>query len=134
MKNIFVLALVISFFSCASSNVVKDACTGNCSNGNGKYVWQNGSTYEGQWKNGKREGLGKYHYSNGSVYEGQWLNDKKNGTGTLWIYENKKLIGKYVGTWLDDEMHGIITIYDENNLFIQKMQYFKGKNIGSLEK
>ena len=45
--------------------------------GNGKYNWEDGEYYIGQWKNGKRYGKGKLYYKNGSIkYEGDWLDNK----------------------------------------------------------
>ncbi|MBN1500261.1 MAG: hypothetical protein JW982_08900 [Spirochaetes bacterium] len=134
MKKLLLLPFILFYLGCALTNTDNNACTGNCKNGTGKYTWKNGSYYTGEWKDGKRSGNGIFYYSNGSIYDGQWENDKRNGTGTLKVYENKKLIGKYTGKWVDDEMHGEIILYDENNVFLQKLQYFHGKNIGSSDK
>lgn len=43
---------------------------------NGKYVFENGDTYQGSIKDGKFEGLGVYHYSNGNKTDGLWENNK----------------------------------------------------------
>ena len=37
--------------------------------------------YEGDIKNGKREGKGIEYYKNGDRYEGDYKNDKKEGKG-----------------------------------------------------
>ena len=39
-------------------------------NGFGKYFYQNGERYIGEWKQNLKEGKGVYHYTNGSYYEG----------------------------------------------------------------
>lgn len=52
--------------------------------------YEDGSTYEGEWKNDKRNGegsscfefLGVFNDANKDKYEGEWANDKKNGRGT----------------------------------------------------
>ena len=45
--------------------------------GNGKYIWENGEYYIGQWKNGLFHGKGIEYYSNGNIKnEGNWINDK----------------------------------------------------------
>ena len=45
--------------------------------GNGKYIWENGEYYIGQFKNDLRNEKGTYYYSNGKIkYEGDWINDK----------------------------------------------------------
>jgi len=43
--------------------------------GKGIYKWANGTSFEGQWKNGMREGMGKMVYSD-SVVTGYWRDDK----------------------------------------------------------
>ena len=43
--------------------------------GNGKYIFENGEYYIGQYKNGLRNGKGTMYYSNGNIkYEGDWIN------------------------------------------------------------
>ena len=44
-------------------------------------VWSDGAFYQGQWVEGKAQGLGKFHHINGDYYLGQWRNDKANGWG-----------------------------------------------------
>lgn len=52
-------------------------------NGYGIYKWKDGSVYQGQFLNGKKNGKGKYKDTNGSVFEGIWKNGKRHGKGTL---------------------------------------------------
>ena len=54
--------------------------SGDCLNGVGKRVYEDGSSYEGQWKDGKRSGNGIWKHKNG-FYEGEWKNDSFNGRG-----------------------------------------------------
>lgn len=45
-------------------------------NGRGKFSYQDGGYYEGEWKDNKMHGWGKLFYENGKIaYEGYWLND-----------------------------------------------------------
>jgi hypothetical protein len=59
----------------------------------------NGDFYEGQFKNGKKNGQGKMTHANGSAYEGQFKNGKKDGQGKLEdglgfrVYEGKFVRG-----------------------------------------
>ena len=46
--------------------------------GHGKYKWANGSWYDGEWKNGMRNGEGKF-VSGDSVIHGYWKADKYQG-------------------------------------------------------
>mgnify|MGYP000353734854 CR=1 FL=1 len=40
--------------------------------GQGKYTYPNGESYEGEWKNGKRHGKGILSLSDGRKYFGKW--------------------------------------------------------------
>lgn len=42
-------------------------------------AYKDGSFYEGQWKQGKREGNGTLYYTNGDVFQGFWKDDLKHG-------------------------------------------------------
>ena len=42
--------------------------------GQGIYTFKNGDSYDGHWKNDKREGQGTLIYSNGDRYVGEWKN------------------------------------------------------------
>lgn len=68
----------------------------------GPYKYENGATYRGNYKNGKRHGEGRQVWSDGSCFEGQWSHDKTNGNGRLIHAEGDV----YEGTWVDDKAHG----------------------------
>jgi hypothetical protein len=46
-----------------------------------KKTCSDGSLYEGEYKDDKRNGRGKYTWPDGQVYEGEWKDDKRNGRG-----------------------------------------------------
>ena len=49
-------------------------------NGIGRVVWTGSrAVYEGEFKDGKREGWGRF-YIKGERYEGEWRDDRKHGT------------------------------------------------------
>jgi len=60
-----------------------------------------GETYEGECKNGKRDGKGKLTYLSGDVYEGYWKDDMFNGQGKFidryGIYEGEFKNGQQNG-------------------------------------
>lgn len=48
-------------------------------NNKGVETWSDGSKYEGDYKDGKKEGIGTYQWIDGSKYNGTWENNKING-------------------------------------------------------
>jgi|GEM_PF-5186403 len=110
--------LVISYSY--NSNNVSTGCTkGDCSNGYGKFVYNNKDYFYGFFVNGKRY-AGTYHYTNGDLYQGQfgpsedfsgygyylWKNNnfykglfsnyKRNGEG---YYKNRTNNSEMTGIW-----------------------------------
>ena len=47
---------------------------------------KDGSYYEGQIINRKKEGKGIKYYNDGSKYDGEWKNDKREGNGIYIIF------------------------------------------------
>lgn len=41
-------------------------------NGDGVESWADGSSYNGAFKNGMKEGFGVYTWGDGSIYSGEW--------------------------------------------------------------
>jgi hypothetical protein len=62
-------------------------------------VYTNGNRYEGEKKDTLRHGKGKYMYNDGSYYFGDWIKGKMEGQGEL-IGSDGSLI--YEGQWKDD--------------------------------
>lgn len=87
-------------------------CTsGNCANGYGTYIYENGSKYVGEWKNNSYS-QGTMYLSNGDKYIGDFRDNKRNGTGTYtFAIDNKK----YVGEWVNDLYEGQGTMYYSDN-------------------
>lgn len=78
--------------------------------------WRTSTTYNGCWKNNKKDGFGVQIYGNGSKYEGMWENNMRHGSGTLWVtYKKNKALRKlYTGDWAYDKMEGKGTMYFDN--------------------
>ena len=76
-------------------------------NGHGTETYKDGSTYVGEFKDGKRHGQGKHTWSNidGSTdkqYVGEYENGEKNGYGFMLFTDG----GNYLGGWKDGIYNG----------------------------
>jgi hypothetical protein len=82
--------------------------------GPGVYVWMGPaggedeslvekSRYDGNYKNGLKDGYGKMIYPNGDIYEGMWVENKMEGEGT---YTYKKTGDIYSGAWVANSKNG----------------------------
>ena len=58
----------------------------------GTFTTLGGSTYKGEFKNGKLHGQGTRIFVWGEKYEGEWKNGKRHGKG-VWTIENTSLDG-----------------------------------------
>ncbi len=66
-------------------------------------TFPDGATYDGQYKNGLREGTGKYTFAGGKgFYSGDWVAGERHGVGTQ-RYPDKS---RYVGEWRSGLRHG----------------------------
>ena len=72
-----------------------------------------GKRYEGEWKEGEKDGQGTHTWSSGNVYEGEWKEGEKDGQGThTWSSGNV-----YEGEWKGGEMwNGTFSDKDGNNI------------------
>ena len=127
----------------------------NIPEGFGKYTWQNGKYYIGQWKNGKKEGKGakyaqasngkdrityegdfhndlydgkgKYTFSNGEYYIGEWSKGERNGKGKEYYNDNKL---RYDGDFVNGKYEGNGEYYFENEEYYIG-QFLEGKRHGN---
>ena len=65
---------------------------------NGTY--ENGDRYEGNWVNGKKEGIGNL-VSDISKYEGYWKADKRHGMGKETFDDNSRYEGEYADDFFE---------------------------------
>ena len=86
--------------------------------GKGKYIWEDGDYYIGEFKDGLKNGKGTSYYSNGKIkYEGNFLNNKFEGKGK-YIFEN----GDYqIGEWKGGLKNGKGTEYYSNGKINMKV-------------
>ncbi len=96
--------------------------------GFGKYFPGEGTVYEGEWKNDRRNGHGKEILPNGDVFEGEWENDLRHGKGEI-IYANR---GKYEGNW-DHEKNSFGTMrYLNGNVYMGEWLREKANREGTM--
>ena len=85
------------------NDVCNTGCiAGNCINGTGTFVWDDGDRYEGDFRSGLEDGYGTKYWSNGAVYRGEWVKGEMHGQGT-YIYANGDT---YTGENEHDEFEG----------------------------
>jgi hypothetical protein len=65
--------------------------------------------YEGEMLQGERDGQGICLYNNGTLYEGQWKQNKEHGRGTLFSGDRQRVL--YQGEWLAGRFNGLGVYY-----------------------
>ena len=107
MKKIAILLVIlIPIFGTAQ----KTGCiSGNCNNGYGTFVTEDGNKFVGNWKNGKKV-KGAFYYSKGGTYNGECNDNVRNGRGKYTWKDGKY----YVGFWRNGKRNGKGTQYHSN--------------------
>ncbi|MCB0661157.1 MAG: caspase family protein [Saprospiraceae bacterium] len=80
----------------------RDCNSEYCRDGQGTYIYADGSKYIGEFKYGYPEGKGTVFYSNGDKYEGAWANHAPNGPGVIYFASGKAR----GGLWRNGKMVG----------------------------
>ena len=95
------------FFLFLSTAVFAKCISGDCNNGYGTYVMDDGSKYVGEHKNGLGNGQGTTAYANGDKHVGEYKNDLRDGQGTYTYANGDKYFGEYKNGVMEGQ--GIIT-------------------------
>ncbi|MBJ21506.1 MAG: hypothetical protein GY910_04060 [bacterium] len=61
---------------------IRGCAVGNCKEGEGTYVWADGSRYSGGFSKGLQRGRGSLVFTNGVSHVGTWVFGKRSGVGT----------------------------------------------------
>ncbi|MEO9569590.1 MAG: hypothetical protein ABJH82_09360 [Polaribacter sp.] len=78
MKTISLLLFML--FASLSLNAI--CVSGDCENGFGTYIWEDGDMYAGFWKNGNKHYFGMYFWKNGDFWYGLYKDgNRKPGFG-----------------------------------------------------
>ena len=86
----------------------------------------NNLIFEGEYKNGERNGKGKEYYNAGELYfEGEYKNGERNGKGKKYDYDGKIMFeGEYLN---GHEWNGKRKDYKFNGVLIFEGEYINGK-------
>ncbi|MBF0627007.1 MAG: hypothetical protein HQL91_02185 [Magnetococcales bacterium] len=88
----------------------KRCLSGNCRDGTGRFRFDNGDEYQGNWRGGQRHGTGVYTYINGEKYSGSWRQDRMEGQGSYTYLDGSR----YEGEWHANQRHGKGTLIQAN--------------------
>ena len=120
----FVLLLTFFIFGCSEDQVIEfEASTEQISGKlakqakSGRYIFEDGSFYEGELVLGLPDGYGVITYSSGDLYEGQFVKGSPNGYGTI-RYKSIQDLEKYSGNWENGKRSGFgaLTMTDQSVL------------------
>ncbi|KAL3308911.1 MORN repeat-containing protein 3 [Cichlidogyrus casuarinus] len=70
--------------------------------GTGENWYSSTEYYEGEWAFNKRDGWGRMYSSDGSIYEGEWKQDKMSGKGLMYMKNGNR----YEGQWSNGQKNG----------------------------
>lgn len=98
-------------------------------NGQHIYEYRSGERFEGEYKNGLREGKGTYFHLNGDRFEGQYASGKRNGKGKYYFSDKSVL----EGVWIDNQLEGKAIIRDQQGKIIHQGYWKNNKYIGMKE-
>ncbi len=70
---------------------LRNCNTDYCSSGIGKFTYDNGNRFVGDFRDGRPEGTGILYFKGGNRYEGDWKKDAPNGKGVMHYTDGKAL-------------------------------------------
>lgn len=110
---------------------ISGSYSGGCKNGlaHGKGIAQGTDRYEGQFIKGMPDGRGTYRWAEGTYYEGQWKNGLREGMGKM-VYRDSVV----TGYWKDDKYLGeklIPPFKITNSRSVSRSTISKSVNVGN---
>lgn len=129
-KKIIIIPLLLFVFM-ANAQHNSSCMTGDCMEGYGVKVWQDGERYEGWFKNGMRDGYGDMKYNDGNRYIGDWSENLRYGHGVLIHFDHPSKI-KYVGEWKANTIQGYGSLHLKGGDF--QTGYWNKNQFKSIEK
>ncbi len=92
MRIIIIIVALISFLL---GTAHPKCIEGDCINGKGVFVSDDGIKYEGSFKDGKPHGSGVLYMKNGGIYRGEFKNGLPDGEGEMIYPDGKTFQGKF---------------------------------------
>ena len=86
---------VIEVFADNEDAEIAGCLSGDCENGFGYYIYDDGNEYEGYFQNGLRNGYGVYFWESGATYSGIWYNGLKHGIAKYEWTDGIVFLGEY---------------------------------------
>ena len=101
----------------------------NCRTGRGRTVAPDGYTsYDGEYKNDKKDGFGVCYYKNGDInYVGNWSDNNRNGCGVGYRLSDGTM---HIGKWEHNKPQNIGARFDNEGNFIDVSNYVNGVKNG----
>lgn len=96
--------------------------------GQGKYIFADGSFYEGEYRDGKQNGLGVFTFLSGDVFKGEFVDDKKTGKG-LYIYANGDFYESYYENNIPISLISYKFIYKYNQYDLSDYRHIKSNEL-----
>ena len=84
------------------------------------HKWSDGTVYQGDYVNNKKQGYGVYIWPNGKKYLGNWINNEPHGNG-VYLIDDKKYnmvfrFGKIIFSKLQEDSQSFKRIFPICNL------------------
>ena len=84
-------------------------------------VYANGSVYEGDYRDDKKEGRGTFKHSSGDTYDGEWKDGKYHGRGAYTTASGETMVSAYregmptgIGAMWSSDRRRVVKLLDGN--------------------
>jgi len=95
--------------------------------GEGCMTYPDESTYNGHWEGGMRHGTGSFQCKREGQYQGEWVHDLKEGHGTMEFLSGNV----YSGTWRANQFHGTgKIIYSTGTIQLYEGEWVENRKCG----
>ena len=128
MKSILSILTLVLFLNITNSvGASEGTCIqGNCNNGYGIFIFDDGRVYEGQWKMGLFDGMGKLIFISGSKYTGEFKKGHIHGYGKINLLDGREIKCEVVNDEIQvDESTKQLWIKETNSEIEEYIVYLK---------